>query len=159
MLTDENIAYLSQKAFELYEKERADKSELIALRNTLKDVQKIIDNIMNAIEQGIITDTTKQRLMEAEERKKALLASIAKEEIEKPPVTQENISFFLRDIRNKIFDAEERIEVIIKTFINAVYLYDDKLIITFNFREGEDLKKLELTELEKFGFNNTRFTS
>lgn len=158
VLTDENIEFVSHRAFELYEKERNDKSEITALNNTLREVQKVINNIMNAIEQGIITDTTKQRLMEAEERKKAILVSIAKEEIKKPRITQEQIEFFLRDIRNRVFSAEEQIEIILNSFVNSVYLYDDKLVITFNFKEGENLKKLELTELEKFGFDNVRST-
>lgn len=158
VLTDECIEQISQNAFELYEKERNDKSEIIALNNTLKDTQKTIDNIMKAIEQGIITDTTKQHLIEAEERKNALLVAISKEEIKKPPITKEYIEFFLRDIKNRIYNSDEQIEVIIKTFINAVYLYDDKLVLTFNFREGEKLKKLELTELEKFGFNDVGLT-
>ena len=159
VLTEENIEYVSKKAFELYEKERTDDSELIALNNSLREVQKIINNIMNAIEQGIITDTTKQRLMEAEERKKALCLSIAKEEIQNPPITKEQIEFFLRDIRNRVFNAEEQIEIIINSFINSAYLYDDKLIITFNLQEGKGLKKLELSELEKFGFNTEGFTT
>lgn len=159
ILTDENIECISKRAFELYETERNDKSELTALNNTLREVQKIINNIMNAIEQGIITDTTKQRLMEAEERKKALLVSIDKEKIKSPPITKEQIEFYLRDIRNRIINAEERIEVILNSFINSVYLYDEKLIITFNFQESGDLKKLELSDLEKFGFDGNRFTS
>ena len=89
---------------------------------------------MRAIEHGIITDTTKQRLMEAEERKKAILVSIAKEEIKKPPISQEHIEFFLRDMRNRIYNSDEQIEIIINTFINAVYLYDDKLVLTFNIQ-------------------------
>lgn len=158
VLTDENIEYISKKAFELYEKEQNDNSEIIALNNTLHEVQKVIDNIMSAIEQGIITDTTKQRLLEAEERKKAILVSISKEEIKRPPITQEHIEFFLRDMKNKVYESSEQIEIIIRTFVNAVYLYDDKLVITFNFKEGERLKKLELTEIEKFGFGNARYT-
>lgn len=159
VLTDENIEYVSKKAFELYEKERNDQSEIIALKNTLHDVQRAIDNIMSAIEQGIITDTTKQRLLDAEERRKTIEVKIAKEEIKKPPVTQEQIEFFLRDMKNKIYSAEERTEKIIDTFVNAVYLYDDKLIITYNLRDGENLKKIELSELEKFGFDGVRRTT
>lgn len=154
VLTDENIEIISKKAVEIYNKENSDKSELVALNNNLKDTQKTIDNIMTAIEQGIITDTTKQRLIEAEERKKSLLVSIAKEEIKKPVITSEQISFFLHNIKNKVYNAEEQIEIIIKTFVNAVYLYDDKIIITYNFQENNKLKKLELSELEKFGFDN-----
>lgn len=158
VLNDENIELISQKAFELYEKERNDTSEITALNNTLREIQKTIDNIMKAIEQGIITDTTKQRLIDAEEHKKAILAAIAKEEIKKPIISKEHISFFLNDIKTKIYNANEQIEIIIKTLVNAVYLYDDKLVITFNLRDGENLKKLELTEIEKFGFDDTRFT-
>lgn len=158
VLTDENIEYIAQKAFEIYEKERADKTELTTLNNTLKETQKTIDNIMNAIEQGIITDSTKERLMEAEERKKSLLLAIAKEEIKKPPITKEHIEYFLYDMRNKIYNSEERTELIISTFVNAVYLYDDKLIITYNFKDGDKPKKLELSDLEKFGFNDKQFS-
>ena len=159
VLTEENIEYISQKAYEIYEKERNDTSELTALNNTLKNVQKTIDNIMKAIEQGIITETTKQRLFEAEKRKKDLQISIAKEEIKRPPLEKKHIEFYLRDIKNKIYNADERTEIIINTFINAVYLYDDKMIITFNIQDENKLKKLELTELKKFGFNSERFTS
>jgi len=158
VLTDENIELISQKAFELNEKERNDTSELTALKNSLREAQKAIDNIMNAIEQGIITDTTKERLVNAEERKKALLDSIAKEEIKKPAITKEQIEFFLYEMKNRIHNSDEQAEIIINTFVNAVYLYDDKMTITFNFREGERLKKLELTELEKFGFDSERPT-
>ena len=158
VLTDDNIKLISEKAYELHEKERDDKSEINALQNSLREVQKAIDNIMNAIEQGIITPTTKDRLIEAEERKSAILASIAREEIQKPQITKEHIEFFLYDMKNKIYNSTEQIEIIIQTFVNAVYLYDDKMIITFNFTEGEELKKLELNDIEKFGFDTPRFT-
>ena len=154
VLTDENIEYVSKKAFELYEMERNDTSELLSLKSTLAEVQKGIDNIMKAIEQGIITGTTKGRLMELEEQRNSLLATIAKEEVKKPPVTQEGIMFYLNNIRNNIYNAEEQIEIIISTFVNAVYLFDDKLVITFNLREGQSLKKLELTDIDGFGFDN-----
>jgi len=153
VLTDKNIEYISQKAFELHEKERADKSEIHVLNQQLKNTQKIIDNVMKAIEQGIITETTKQRLLEAEEQKKTLLNSISKEEIEKPSITKKQIQFFLYDIKNRIYSAEDQTEIIIKTFINAVYLYDDKITLTFNLQEGQELKKLEVSELKKFEYD------
>jgi site-specific DNA recombinase len=163
VLTDENIAYLADGAYKLHEESRKDISELIALQNTLKDVQKTIDNIMKAIEQGIITDTTKQRLFDAEERKKSLLVAIAQEEIKKPPIKKENIEFFLLDMRNRIYSVEDRIEMIIKTFVNSVYLYDDKLVITFNLKDGNELKKFTLTELDNyidgFGFAKSTCTN
>ena len=158
VLTEDNIEYISQKAFEIYEKDRADTSELVALQKMLKSVQRTIDNIMHAIEQGIITDTTKQRLIDAEEQKKALITSIDKEKIAKPPITQKQIKFYLQDIKHRICNSDERMEIIINTFVNAVYLYDDKIVLTFNLKEGENLKRLELSDLEKFGFDSARLT-
>jgi DNA invertase Pin-like site-specific DNA recombinase len=164
VLSDDNISFIAQMAFEEYEALRNDATELTALKQSLKEVQKTIDNIMNAIEQGIITDTTKQRMFDAEERKKELQLSIAKEEVKKPPITKDNMEFFLREMKSRIYDSSERIEAIVDTFVNAVYLYDDKLIITFNFKEGEDLKKIELSKLDElaecdsFGFDNRWFT-
>ena len=161
VLTDANIKHISEKAYEVYEKERDDKSEIEALRKSLRETENVISNIMNAIEQGIITPTTKQRLMDAEERKNNLLASIAREEIQKPKITKEHIEFFLTDMKNKIYNSSERAEIIIQTFVNAVYLYDDKMVITFNFTDDKELKKLEIADLdniEKFGFGDARYT-
>lgn len=164
VLTPENIERLSQSAFEMYEKERTDDSELIALKATLRETEKTIDNIMNAIEQGIITSTTKQRLLDAEDRKKSTELAITKAQIKKPKITKEHIEFFLYEMKNKIYNSDEQIEIIVNTFVNAVYLYDDKLIITFNLKEGEELKKLELSKLSEladsapFGFDDRWLT-
>ena len=38
--------------------------------------------------------------------------------------------------------------MLIDTFVNAIFLYDDKMVLTFNFKEGEEtiqLKDLEST--------------
>ena len=159
VLTDENIEYIAQKAFEINEKDRKDTSEIISLEKRLQEVDRIIDNLMKAIENGIITDSTKQRLIDAEEQKKLLNQSIAREKIQKPIITKEHIKFFLYDIKNKVYSSEEQIDIIIRTFINAIYLYDDKLIITFNLRDGENLKELKLSDLKKFGFSCSSFTT
>lgn len=158
ILTDETIKHIAKQTFECYEKEKSDNSMLISLKKALSDIQKTIDNIMDAIEQGIITDTTKERLLNAEEQKKDIIASIENSSIKKPSLTEEQIVFFLDDIRNKVYDSDEQIEVIIRTFVNAVYLYDDKIIITYNIKENEKLKKIELSELEKFGQRTERKT-
>lgn len=49
-------------------------------------------------------------------------------------------------------------EIIISTFVNSVYLYDDRLIVTYNYKEGDSLKKLEVKDLKKFGFDGERLT-
>ena len=49
-----------------------------------KKVQKSIDNIIKAIEEGICTPSTKERLETLENEKKEIAVQIAKEEMAKP---------------------------------------------------------------------------
>lgn len=62
----------------------ADNTLLPVLNNDLKDVEKSISNLLNAIEQGIITESTKARLEELEKQRKELRFQIAKEEAARP---------------------------------------------------------------------------
>lgn len=59
VLTDDNIDLIATRAMELVEKELQDTSLLVGLQGSLKETNKKIKNIMSAIEQGIITPTTK----------------------------------------------------------------------------------------------------
>ena len=66
ILTDENIAYISAEV-ERRCAENSDSAALLASLNAqLEEVQRRLKNIGNAIAQGIITETTKELLEEAE---------------------------------------------------------------------------------------------
>ena len=54
----------AEKTIDLIEKELKDTSVLVSLRDKLKDVNRRIKNLMSAIEQGIITETTKERIID-----------------------------------------------------------------------------------------------
>lgn len=72
VLNDETIERIARKTMEIIEKESADTSYLNGLQNELKGIKKKIKNLMNAIEQGIITPTTKERMDELEAEKNDL---------------------------------------------------------------------------------------
>ncbi len=60
----------------------------------LKEVKRRIDNLVAAIEQGILTPSTKSRMEELEQQREALETSILQEQIETPPITREQILFW-----------------------------------------------------------------
>lgn len=98
------------------------------------------------------TSSTKQRLDQLEERKSDLEISIAQEEIQAPLLTREHILFWLHKFRgNDVTDKEQR-QRLIDCFVNAVYLYDDKMVLTFNYKDGikhttfDDVKSSDLDE-------------
>ena len=71
----------------------SENTSVILLKQRLSEIERAIANLMNAIEQGIITATTKQRMIELESTKKELELKIIKEELKCPPLTQEGLVF------------------------------------------------------------------
>lgn len=71
LLTDKTIDFISDFIIELQEK-ATDTSALDSINNQIKEVEKSIKNVMSAIEAGIITHTTKERLLELETRQAKL---------------------------------------------------------------------------------------
>ena len=56
--------------------------------------------------------------------------------MQKPRLTKEQILFWLHKFRGIDISKREHRQRLIDTFINAVYLYDDKIVLTFNFKDG-----------------------
>lgn len=156
VLTDDNIDAISTKAMELYQKEMKDNSMLSTLQASLRETNKKINNIMNAIAQGIVTSTTKQWLEEAEEEKKDIEFEIAKEKIKIPPLSKEMVEYFLSSFKDgDINDIEFRGQVV-NTLINSIYLYDKddndfemKLIFNTSFDNTAIISRLDLEEFAK----------
>lgn len=93
ILTKDNIDRIATKAMEIVEKELQDTSVLTSLKDNLKETNKKLKNLLSAIEQGIITSSTKERLEELENDRKIIEGQIIKEEIKKPFLTKERIIF------------------------------------------------------------------
>jgi hypothetical protein len=79
VLTDEVMKIISENIAKLLEYEKENNEVLLALQANLKDVERQINNVMNAIKQGIITNSTKTTLLELEEKKTELEIRIADE--------------------------------------------------------------------------------
>ena len=122
---------------------------LPCLREQLAEVEKGIENLVNAIQMGICNDATKKRMNELEARKSELGIQIAKEELAKPIVTREQITCWLEHFRTFDTNKFEHRRRFIDTFVNRIFLYDDKMVITFNYNKGT--KTITFAELEASG--------
>ena len=88
---------------------------------------------MKAIEMGIITETTKGRLVELEKDQQLYEAKIASEKTMVPKVTREEVIYWLESFRDGNIEDQDFRKKLIDSFIVAVYLYDDKLKIVFDY--------------------------
>ena len=122
----------------------------------LRDVERNIENLLDAIQQGIFTKSTKGRLDELESAKEDLEIRIANEKIAKPKLTEDKIKHFLYRFRALDMRKEKHRQLLIDMFVNRIYLYDDKLVITFNHKDGAETITLEEVEtaLAEAGFGS-----
>lgn len=143
LMDDKLIEALTDMLFDLQKKEN---TNIPQLKKQLSETEKAIQNMLNAIQAGVFTSSTKQRLEELEEAKSGLEVSLINEEMKKPILSKEQISFWLHKFRKTdITDYEQR-QRLVDSFVNAIYLYDDKIVMTFNYKDGS--KTISLADIE-----------
>ena len=74
--------------------------------------------------------------LELEAAKEELENRISLEKLEKPQISEEFMRFWLHRFRKLDMAKKEHRQMLIDVFINAIFLYDDKMLITFNYKEG-----------------------
>ena len=65
-----------------------------------------------------------------------LETKISCEKLAKPRVGEEFLTFWLKRFRKLDVRQKSHRKMLIDTFINSIFLFDDKMVITFNYREG-----------------------
>ena len=139
-------ALLEKIADTIMEIQGKENTVLPMLRKQYADIQRGIDNLLNAIQQGIVTPSTKQRLEDLEKQKSDISVQIIKEEMSKPLLTKEQILFWFHRFRKYNTRRLDHKRRLIDSFINTIYLYDDKMVITFNYKDGSET--VSLSEIE-----------
>ncbi len=132
---DASMNAIIAKVMELQNQESTD---LPIYEKQLKETEVGITNMLNAIQMGILTSSTKERLEALEDQRKELQAHIAEERLAKPKMKEEFVRFWLLRFRKLDMTQPEQRQALVDTFINAIYLYDGKVLITFNYKEGTE---------------------
>ena len=121
---------------EVMELQNQENTMLPLLEKQLREVENGIENMLNAIQAGVLTNSTKSRLEKLEAQQKELEVRIAEEKIARPRLSENQVRFWLTRFRKLDPNVKSHRETLINTFVNAVYLYDEKVLITFNYKDG-----------------------
>lgn len=113
-------------------------SEVKGLRRQLRQVESAIGNSLAAIDKGLLSDSLKEHLTELETKKCQLADNIARQEVAVPYVSREEAMAFLQQFREADDSVAQKI-FLVETFLKAVYLRDEDLILCLNFT-GEKSK-------------------
>ena len=132
-----------------YSQHQESASGIGLLEDQLKDTQRSIKNLMAAIEQGIITPTTKARLMELEKEQSDIDRKITMAKADVIPVNRDQLVGWLKklqagDVHDKKYQAE-----LFDTFLIAVYVYDnpdgqDYMKVVFNYAGSKNTVEIPL---------------
>ena len=146
---DEFIEKLADRIMEELGKENI---VLPVLRKNLAQTERGIENMLNAIQAGVYTPSTKQRLEDLERQRQELSLQIAQEELAQPALTRDQIVFWLHRFRKLDTSKVEHRRRLINSFVNAIYLYDDHLVFVGNYKDGS--KTVTFAELEAAGLGS-----
>lgn len=131
ILTDENIDIIASAVVSVCDKDR-DNSNIKRLEKLLKDNEKATNNLLNALEAGQVIEEITNRIQARKAEHKELEKQIALEEVGLVKTTAKEVKFFLKQLqKGNINDIQNR-KALITIFVNAVYLYDDKITYIFN---------------------------
>ncbi len=140
MFDAETIDMIADRVLDWQEKTN---TTLPILERELAEVEKTLGNVMAAIEQGIITPTTKKRMGELEEQKKDLEVKIAKEKFAASVLTKDQIVFWLTKMTELDLAQDSNKQRIADIFVNSIYVHEDRAVINLNCREGEEIIPFE----------------
>lgn len=153
MLADEELLdWIADQTYNYYLSVNGREEEKTILQKELAGVDTSIDRLVSAIEAGAFNDRIKSRLDALNEQKAQITASIADLELASGfRLTRDHIAFFLRQFRDA--DLEDRAcqKRLIQTFVNSVFVFDDRIEIVYNYTEGNNTVTLDILTSETDG--------
>ena len=130
---DNNLELIADEIMKIYESKQKEQSVLNLLTSELQETQRSIENLLTAIQQGIITSSTKTRLEELEMKADELKLQISKEQSKlENRISRELIMQYLRT------GIKKSAQVLIDWLIDKIVLYDDKIEIFYLYTEKTD---------------------
>ncbi|MBQ4585189.1 MAG: recombinase family protein [Clostridia bacterium] len=141
LMDDAMLNKIADSIMDLY---KCDENAIAVLEGQLRGTQRSIDNLVRAIERGVVTSSTQARLEELEEDAKRLQSAIREEEARRPKLTKEFILFTLQKYKSLDLTSLRNREKLVDSLVNCIILYDDKIVITFNYEnESVTIKTTE----------------
>ena len=133
LMDDDMIEAIVSMFMRIQDEENTD---LPMYEKQLLETETAIDNIVTAVMGGMASKALQQKLTQLEADKEELEKRIEEEKLEKPKIPEDFMRFWLHRFRKLDVTKESHRQMLIDTFVNAVFVHDDKLLLTFNFKDG-----------------------
>ena len=130
--TEENISTLADTIAEVHCKKLQSDTSLQALEKELNKIKKSLANLLTAIEAGILTDTTKERLQELEHEKTVIEARIL---IEKEKIKEQLTQTDIRKYLSKAVSQNSK--RLVELLIRQITVFNDKIELLLKYKKDD----------------------
>lgn len=130
-LTDESIDVIANEVSLLYE-QSFDTPLIRSLNAEISNCNTAILNLTKALELGEETDLILSRIKAKRTELRNFELQLKKETVGKEILGEDEIKFFLTELRNKNADSMKYKQGLITALINRIIVYQDRIIIVFN---------------------------
>lgn len=131
LLTDENIKKIAVEVAAACNRVQ-DKRQLSLLQRKLREADKAINHLLRALETGQNIDLISEQITKRRQEKELLEKEVIVEKRKFVTLSEMDIRFFLAQLKNGDINDIKYRRALINTFVNSIYLFDDKLTIIFN---------------------------
>lgn len=147
ILTPDQIDRISKAVVIEYKKDfshtRVDELK-IAISNIEKELEKLVDTLIDAPK--IAHKRIYERMESLELQKADMQENLSRLSIASGiKLTEKEVAAWINQFRNGDVDDIEFCRRVIDTFVNSVYMYDDRIVVFYNIRSG---KKLSFDEVK-----------
>ena len=134
-----NKVLIANKCYEYYKSQKDDHGVYEAsIKAQLKDVESKISNLMKAIEAGIFTETTAERMKMLESTKHRLEdALLAEQNRQQFDLTLHTILKWLESFAGDLSVSNNRKDVM-DDYLDKILVFEDKLVVTFKYINKEE---------------------
>lgn len=153
MLEDSTLRLIIAKlCFDYYADSKSEDrgAYLESLKSKLKDVESKLQNFVKAISAGVFNETVQQAMTELESQKHLLKEQIEAEELrEKYDIKLDDIVKFFESFVGNLDDKKLR-EYVLDIFVDKIYVYKERMVITFHFTDDKQELSYEDTLAVQF---------
>ena len=146
ILAPERIDYVAERVAEKY-KELFNESGIAELENRLLAIDRELDGCANALIASTVPTLTakiNEKAQNLQIQRENVEIELAKAKItNRAALTKDDVLAYLNKFKDgDLFDEEYR-RNIIDVFINSIFVYDDKVVIYFNLKDGQQVSFID----------------
>ena len=152
-----NLRKIAKKILQCQIEQNEEEAKIKSLEFARADLLKASENLIKAVEMGIITEQTKVRLKELEMQISQYDIAIEQEKLKNYSFLNEELimDYFKKIICGDINNYEVR-KQIIKTFVREIILYNDAIVVFYNFTNLAYAKGIAPDDINNFDLEKAK---